>query len=109
MFQVTSHKWHRWSDERKVDSNKKFREYNPTISETFTMLANSGRKPSFKQCKRNNSESNIVIDRSEPDVPSKNQSFDETIGYVQSFKMSFSIIPERQLGKGTNFIYVQSY
>ena len=60
MFQDASHVSHSWSEERKIDNIKKFREYNPTISDTFTILANSGYKPGFQQ--RNNTKPDIVID-----------------------------------------------
>lgn len=94
-FQVTSHKWHSWYEERKVHDNKKFREYNPTISETFTMLANSVRKPGFQHRKRNNAELDIATERFELVVPSENQSFDETIGCIQnSTEIFFKWSPE---------------
>ena len=55
-----------------------------TISETFTMLANSVRKPGFQHRKRNNAELDIATERFELVVPSENQSFDETIGCIQN-------------------------
>ena len=41
-FQVASHVWHSWSEERKADHLRKFREYIPNISDTFRMPANAG-------------------------------------------------------------------
>ena len=46
-FQVASHVWHSWSKERNADHLRKFREYVPSISDTFRMPANAGRKPSY--------------------------------------------------------------
>ena len=58
---VESSVWHSWSEERRMDYIKKFREYIPSISNSFSKPSNSG------QQKRNHKrqELDIVIDRHE--------------------------------------------
>ena len=58
-FQVASHVWHSWSEERKADHLRKFREYVPNISNTFCMPTNAGRKPSYQHRDRNTTEPDI--------------------------------------------------
>ena len=54
--------WHSWSEERKADHLRKFREYVPNISDTFRMPANAGRKPGYQHRDRNTTEPDIVVD-----------------------------------------------
>ena len=72
-FQVASHVWHSWSEERKADHLRKFREYVPNISDTFRMPANAGRKPGYQHRDRNTTEPDIVIDRTEKSNSSDSQ------------------------------------
>ena len=58
-FSVKSSVRHSWSEERQMDHVKKFREYIPSISDSFSTPSDSGRKP--RQQKRNSK-------RQEPDI-----------------------------------------
>ena len=48
-----------------MDHVKKFREYVPSISDSFSKPSNSGRKPGQQKRNRKRQESDIVIDRNE--------------------------------------------
>ena len=65
--------WHSWSEERKVDHLRKFREYVPNISDTFRTPAIAGRKPSHQHRDRNTTERNIVVDRIEKSTSGNSQ------------------------------------
>ena len=72
-FHVASHVRHSWSEERKADHLKTFREYVPNISDTFHMPANAGRKPSYQHRDRNTTEPDIVVDRIEKSTSGNSQ------------------------------------
>ena len=72
-FQVASHVWHSWSEERKAEHLRKFKEYVPNISDTFCMPANAGRKPSYQHRDRNTTEPDIVVDRIEKSTSGNSQ------------------------------------
>ena len=72
-FQVASHVWHSWSEERNAGHLRKFREYVPNISDTFRMPANAGRKPSYQHRDRNITEPYIVVDRIEKSTSGNSQ------------------------------------
>lgn len=44
-FQVSSHTWHSWNEDRSKDHVEKFRSYVPSIGDSFMLPGNSGRKP----------------------------------------------------------------
>ena len=61
-FLVQSSEWHSWSDSRRRDHVKKFRQYVPSVTDIFSKSKNSGRKPSYQ--KRHRSlEPEVVNDR----------------------------------------------
>ena len=61
-FLVQSSEWHSWSDSRRRDHVKKFRQYVPSMTDRFSKPKNSGRKPSYQ--KRHRSlEPDVVNDR----------------------------------------------
>ena len=62
-FQVASHVWHSWIEERKADHLGKFREYVPNISDTFRMQANAGQNPGYQHRDRSTTKPDIVVDR----------------------------------------------
>ena len=72
-FQVASQVWHSWSEERKADHLRKFREYVPNIPDTSRMPANVGRKPSYQHRDRNTTEPDIVVDRIEKSISGNSQ------------------------------------
>ena len=72
-FQVASHVWYSWSEERKADHLRKFREYVPNISDTFRMPPNAGRKPGYQHRDNNTTEPDIVVDRIEKNTSSDSQ------------------------------------
>ena len=72
-FQVASHVWHSWSEERKAGHLRKFREYVPNISDIFRVPANAGRKPGYQHRDRNITEPDIVADRIEKSTPGDSQ------------------------------------
>ena len=72
-FQVASHVQHSWSEERKADHLRKFREYVPDIFDTFRIPANAGQKPSYKHRDRNTTERDIVVDRIEKNTSGNSQ------------------------------------
>ena len=53
-FEVANHVRHSWSEERKVDHLRRFREYVPSISNTFRMPANAGRTTNAGQGQKHN-------------------------------------------------------
>lgn len=61
-FLVKSSEWHNWSEKRRHDHVSKFREYVPTMSDSFTKPRNSGKKPSDRQSQRT-IEPDVIIDR----------------------------------------------
>ena len=62
-FLVDSAKWHtRWSEQQRKGHVSTFREYSPTISDSYTMPHNVGRKPGFQQRTRP-TEPSVLIDR----------------------------------------------
>ena len=61
-FLVQSSEWHSWSDSRRRDHVKKFRQYVLCITDRFSKPKNSGRKTSYQ--KRHRSlEPDVVNDR----------------------------------------------
>ena len=62
-FQVASHVWNFWNEERKADHLRKFREYVSNHFDTFCMPANVGWKPGYQHRDRNTTEPDIVVDR----------------------------------------------
>ena len=48
-FSVESSVWHSWSEERRMNHVKKFCEYIPSISDSFSKPSSSGRKPGQQQ------------------------------------------------------------
>ena len=48
-FLAQSSEWHSWSDSRRRDYVKKFRQYVPSMTDRFSKPKNSGRKPSYQK------------------------------------------------------------
>ena len=64
-FQVVSHIWLSWNEDRRKVHVKKIHAYTPAPGGSFTIPRNSGRKPGFQQRKRNTREMDIAVDRAE--------------------------------------------
>ena len=61
-FLVQSSEWHSWSDSRRRDHVKKFRQYVPSMTDRFSKQKNLGREPSYQ--KRHRSlEPDVVNDK----------------------------------------------
>ena len=83
-FSVESSVWHSWSEERRMDHVKKFREYIPSISDSFSKPSNSGRKPGQQKRNRKRQEPDIVIDRHEATTSESLAAASQAVGPSQS-------------------------
>ena len=89
-FQVASHVWHSWNEERKSDHSQsvKFKAYVPNISDTSRIPANAGRKPSYQQRERerNTTEPDIMVDHTQKsasrDSPHRRESLKNIIAQI---------------------------
>ena len=61
-FLFQSSEWHSWSDNRRRDHVKKFRQQFPCMTDIFSKSKNSGRKPSYQKLHRS-LEPDVVNDR----------------------------------------------
>ena len=82
-FKIASHTWHSWSIERISEHIDKFRNYTPTIDDTFQKPSAAGRKPGYQRRESRNKVIDMVIDRvdevleNEDEIPDLNISFSD--------------------------------
>ena len=88
------------------DHISKFRQYSPTVDDTFAKPFNSGRKPGYQRRQRNVSGPDIIVDRSEQVEYDENPITSEE---KPRDRADLSFCDPREREKCTNFMSIPNF